>query len=158
MKLTKQGILDLNAALNSCGNLTGVKFAYAIARNKTKLKPEIEAMQEAYKASDSFLQYDKERIELAIKHAKKIDGKPQIENGEYVIEDKEKFDNDLKLLRETHREAIEARGKQEKDFTELLKEEVEIDLYTIPPSYVPENISANQMTGIISIVQEELKN
>ena len=159
-KFTKQQIFDLYNGLNAVGHLGGAKFAYAVARNISKLQPEIDALNKAYAASEDFVAYDKERAQLAESHATKVDGKPQktVENGiaKYVIEDQEKFDKDLKVLQEKHKEAIDKRQKQLDDFQEILKEETEIELYAIPPEYIPENIKAQEMAGILLIIDESL--
>jgi len=159
-KFTKQQIFDLYKGLNAVGHLRGAKFAYAIARNISKLQPEIDALNKAYATSDDFVVYDKERAKLAENHAIKVDGKPQktIENGmaKYVIEDQEKFDKELKVLQEKHKEAVDKRQKQLEDFQEILKEETEIELYFISAEYIPEDIKAQEMAGILLIIDESL--
>ena len=162
MKLSKQEILNLHGGLNAVESLGGAKFSYCIAKNLSKIKPEIEALQKAYLAKKEFVDYDKERQSLAQSHAVKVDGKPQtiIENGaeKYAIEDQNKFDAELKVLQEKHKTVIDERQKQLDDFTDILKEEVEIELSTLSPEYLPKDITAKQTSGILLIIEEERLN
>ena len=154
MKITKEKAVDLFKSLNDVGNLQGVKFAYAVARNISLLNSEVDAIQKAIEAHDDFRKYDEERVALAKKHAVKVDGKEKVEDGQYVVEDQEKFETEFKELQEKHKNALDVREKQKNDFKELLKEELEIDLFTIPVEYVPENITPAQMEGILLIVAD----
>ena len=45
--MTKQDIVELWQGLNKVRHLTGVKFAYAVAKNINILKPEVTALEEA---------------------------------------------------------------------------------------------------------------
>lgn len=159
-KLTKKEVLDLHNGLHAVGNLSGVKFAYAVSKNIAKLKSEVVAFQEAYVPLPEFLAYEKERFALAEEYAKKIDGKAQktIENGveRFVIENEKVFEKKLEALKKKHKKVVDAREKQIKDFEELMKEEIEIDLYQVLVSDIPEGISAKQMTSILPIVIEDL--
>jgi hypothetical protein len=167
MKLTKNKVVELYIALNSVGHLSGVKFAYAVSRNIAILKPEIESIQAAEKPREAFQQYDKERIELAEKHAKKVNGLAQtIVSGkrkdgspllEYVIENRQLFDTELMALKEKHKAAIDERERQEEEFESLLKDETEVDLYKIQLKDVPQAITTRQMTGIYLLIADEPK-
>ena len=160
MKLTRQEILNLNQALSSVGNLTGVRFAYAVARSLDKLKPEIEAIRKASTPKENFVKYDQERVELAKNYAIKVDGKPQtivLEGREqYKIQDAEGFNKELEALKVKHKEAIDEQTKREKDIMEILKEPVEIELHMVDFKYVPQEISTQQMAGILPIVREDI--
>ncbi len=136
-KLTREELVKLNNALAAVGNLSGVKFAYAVAKNREELKPEIKSLQAANEPSEAFNILDAARVELAKEYAKKVDGKPVVEGDSYVMEDQALFDKAFDKLKAKHKDAVEAREKQMKDFEELLKEVVEIDLHTISPEYAP---------------------
>lgn len=149
-----QEILNLNQALSAL-NLSGVKFAYAVSKNLSLLKTEIKALQDAQKPSAEYVAYDKERIELCKKHAKKDEkGKPIFVNNSFDIEDREAFDADLKALQEAHKEAVEAREQQIKDFNDLLEKEVKLTLHKIKLSDVPEAITTKEMESIYEIIEE----
>lgn len=152
-------IFELFDALSSITGLPGVRFNYAVAKNLATLKAEVTALQEGLKATEEFTAYDKERVELATKHAKKN------ENGEaimekvgkaeqFVIEDLKAFEKDFEVLKETHKLTIEAREKQLKDFEKLLEEENPIVLHKIKLSDVPEAMVTEQLVSIYSLIEE----
>ena len=162
MKLSKENLFNLYIALKDVGNLTGARFSYAVARNLSYLKSEAEALEKAHNPDADYVLYDKERAELAEKHAQKVDGKAQTttENGiqKYVIEDQEQFDKDLTALQGVHKGATDKRQKQLDDFKGILKEVVEVQLHMIPAEYIPEDITAQQMANILTIVSDDNAN
>lgn len=160
MKLTRQDIIDLNNGLHAVGNLSGFKFAYAIARNINKLKSHMDEIREMHKVDLEYNSFEKERVKIAEEHAVTENGKPKttMKNGTpgYIIKDQKGFDKDLEVLKEKYKDAIEAREKQKIALEKFLKESVEVDLYTIPTEYVPDAITAQQMVGVLPIVDEKL--
>lgn len=155
---TNQEIIDLYKGLQSVEHLTGAKFAYAVARNSNLLKKELIALRQANVPTDDYMEYEEARGALAESHSKKDkDGKPEtFDNGNrFVIEDPSKFEEAFKELRLKHKAVISVRKKQEKEFNELLEEKVEIELFMIPQSYLPEDISTKQMVAILPIVKEK---
>src|SRR3990167_2149607 len=119
--MTKGQLVELFSTLNTLGKLQGVKFTYAVARNIAALKNEVEAINKSLEPSSEFMVYDKERVELAQKFAKKDEkDKPLTENNRYVMEDEKGFDKAFAKLQEKHKEVIEKREKQFKDYIELL--------------------------------------
>lgn len=151
ISLTRQEILNLNAGLNAVGNLGGAKFSYAIARNQSAVQTEIAAIKKAYEANKDYLSFQDQRDQLIKSYTVVVDGKPQttIENGVevFVLTDKEKYESELNALKEKYKLAIN-------DFEELLMGQTKLDLYSIPPEYLPENITPNQLNGILAIVKE----
>jgi len=154
--MTKGQLVELFSTLNTLGKLQGVKFTYAVARNIAALKNEVEAINKSLEPSSEFMVYDKERVELAQKFAKKDEkDKPLTENNRYVMEDEKGFDKAFAKLQEKHKEIIEKREKQFKDYIELLAEEAgNIELYKVKLEHVPEPITALQMNGILPIIDE----
>jgi hypothetical protein len=157
--MKKQELLNLFNGLQDVSNLPGAKWAYAVARNVTKLKPEVEALQKAYQADEKFLEYENKRLKLAQKHAVKKDGKPQTidiaGHKEYLVTDESKFNIEFEKLKKEYKEALDTRKKQVEDFNEILTEEVEVDLYLINHDYIPEGITPAQLTAIMPIVDEK---
>lgn len=154
MKITKKDLGDLYQGLLSVDNLTGVKFSYAVARNLSMLKDEMESLKKAISMSKEFAEYEFKRVELAEDCAVLENGKPKVVNGEYEIRDEEFFKTSLSKLQETYKEAIDGRKKQLSELRELLKEEIEVDLYMIPQDIVPEAINTKQMADILPIIKE----
>ncbi len=148
-------ILSLNFTLSNI-NLKGVKFSYAVAKNLTILKPEVEAITKANEISKDFEAYDNARVEIARKYAKKDEkGEPEVKDGSYVLNgDKENFEKEIAKLQKTHEKAIKEREKQVKDFKELLEKETTIALHKIKLTDIPEDITSQQMSAIYPIIEE----
>lgn len=156
--MTKNEIIALFKALNSTGNLRGVRFAYAVNKNINLLKPEVEAIEKSLVSDEKFDKYDKERIELAKKYAvKEENGNPKTKvseqdpnQQEFVMEDLNGFKNALRELQVTHKDAIEGREK-------YLEENVEIAFfpYRVKLEDVPFDISTAQMSSIFAIISED---
>lgn len=147
-------ILNLVETLSQL-DLPGAKFAYGVSRNIHILKPHVQALQEARKASPDFMQYDKERAGLAKKYSKKDEkGKPVIVGTEYVLEDRESFDKDFAELQQKYSEAIQKREQQMREFAELADKDVEVELYKIKLADVPQEITTAQMNDIYELIEE----
>jgi len=157
--MKKQDVLQLFNGLQAVSNLPGAKWSYAVARNITKLKPEVEALQKAYSADKDFVEFENKRIELAQKHAVKEKGNPKKikigNNEEYIIADKDKFNKELTPIQKKYKKAIDERKKQIDDFNDILKEEIEIDLYMVSSEYIPEGITPAQLSNIMPIIEEK---
>ncbi len=153
--MTKLDILNLWNNLQKLGGLSGVKFAYAVSKNLSILKPEIEALEKAQERSEEFKKFDDLRIALAEKHAKKDkDNKPVIVGNDYQIEDRPAFDKELEKLKQEYKNVVDAREKQMAEVTELLKTESSVKLYKMFLADVPESITVEQMFSIKDIVED----
>jgi len=153
--MTKQDALNLYQNLNVLGNLSGVKFSYAVAKNANLLKAEVEALETSVKPLPAFEAYDTERVELARSHAKKDDqGNPTIVGNQFIIEDQKAFDKDLEELKSKHKEALEIRQTQLDEYAKLLKEPSEVVLHKITLADVPNQVTVTQMTAIQEFITE----
>ena len=85
--MTNREILQLSNGLQLCGELKGVKLAFALAKNAKILARELETLAETIK-------------KIQEEHAKKKDGKPIIKDNVYEMEDLEKFNLAYKELME----------------------------------------------------------
>ncbi len=159
--MTNLELIQFYNTLHSVGDLQGVKFAYAVSKNIYTIKPHIEALQASVASTEEFQQYEKERVELAKKHAKKNkEGNPitntNLDNNtqSYEIENEDKFQKELEKLQEKHKNALQEREKQIEKYKELLQEEANIELHKIKVKDLPEKITPQQMTGLFPIVEE----
>lgn len=161
--LTNKEIIELFRGLQSVASVTGgSKWAYVIAKNLRVLKPEIESLEEAYRPSDGFMEYEQKRVKLAESHAVKKGGKPQMRRNddgieEYVLEAMQAFDNEHEALKAEYKEVIEGREAQLKDVETLLNETVEVSLHHIGEEYIPDGVNGYQLTAIMPIITEEQK-
>jgi hypothetical protein len=155
--MTKGEAISLYNALGKLGYLSGVKFAYAVSKNLSLLKPELEALQKAVEPSEEYKVYDKKRVELAEKYAKKDENeKAVIINNEYKIENQKEFNKEFEKLKKEFPKEIEIRDNQIKEQNELLKTEYTGELYKVSLFDIPKEITVAQMDSIMAIVSEDL--
>ena len=153
--MTRENAVVLYQNLQSIGDLKGVKFAYAVAKNSNILKREIDALNTAIKPLPGFEAYDTARVELAKKFAKKDEkGEPVIEDNQYVLEDKPAFDIGLAELRESFKETLEIRQTQLDEYKKLLAEEVGLTLHKVKLDDVPKEITVDQMTALQEMIED----
>lgn len=153
--MTNNELIELYSNLSALTSLKGAKFNYAVAKNISLLKPEVEAIRSSVKHTELFEAYEKERIALCEKHAKKDENKNPIkESNNYVIDDLKAFSEALKSLQEVHKEAMTEQEKQLADLETLLKAENTIELYKISLSDVPDEITTVQMNALYPIISE----
>lgn len=164
--MLKEDLILFNQGLNSVAHLSGVKFAYAVSRNLSILKPELESLEKAAKPTDEYMKFEDERIKLVEKFAEKDEkGKakqvPMVSNPrqtEYVIDkDKqEELDKEFGELKEKHKEAVEGREKQIKEYNELLKSEApKLEFHKVSIDQVPAQINVTQMHSIREYMVED---
>ncbi len=152
--MTKLDLVNLFQTLHQAKELKGIKFAYSVVKNINIIKPEIEALQKAGEPSLGFTEYEKKRIELAKKFAKKDKGEPVIDGNSYVLEDKNKFDKEWEKLKKEYSEELGKREWQIKQYNDLLLEDSDIKLHKIKIADVPQDISGKLLEGIFAVVEE----
>lgn len=155
--MLKKDIISLYNGLNSVGSLVGVIFGYAVNKNISIIKPEIEALQKVATPAKEFLEFDQKRIDIVKKYAKKDDkGDFIVKDNQYDVgENRELVEQEVEALKEENRVVIDARDKQINEYNTLLEEEVKVDLYKVKLESVPKDITAAQMASIFLIVDGE---
>jgi len=153
IKQSRSDFYALYRALNALSNLRGVKFGFNISKNKEAIKPMINQIKKASESSEIFNAYDKERVELNVKHSAKDEaGNPVIENQNYKIENKEAFDAELSTLKEKHAPAIKEREDQIANMDKFMAEEIELELKPIDLSIIPQDITVGQMESLSVLI------
>lgn len=144
---------EVYSQLSALKDLSGAKLAYAIAKNKKTILNELEALNEASKPSEEYTKYDRLRVELAKKYAKKDkDGKPLTEGNVYVMEDYQAFDKEHKELEKEHKKAIDERNKQKEELEEVLDQEKKLTLWPLKKEDLPEEITVEQLEALIDFI------
>lgn len=147
--MKNRDLIGFSNLINTVISLKGAKFAYAIVKNIKMVQAELEILDKA--KSEKFKEYDKKRMELAKKCAKKDKaGRPVINGNSYILEDRESFDFGLKELREEYKEDI-------KDYEDLMGAEANISLHKIKLEDIPSDITIAQMAVIQEFVVEDSK-
>lgn len=156
--MTKKEIVELNNQLTSFKHLRGnVKFPYGVNRNLRLLKGEVEDLEGVTK------EYNEGRDKI-IKSFYKVDEKtkaPLVENNRYQFTDIDKLNEALKQYEVEQKEFLDK-------YKEILKEEVQIELYKIDLSSLedlytvdgggkdhPFSFSAFELEGLSAIIKEE---
>lgn len=133
-------------------NISG-KSGYCLAKNRKLIEDELEAINETIKALPDFETYEKERITLLEAHASKDEqDKPIIENNAYKIENQELWELDIKELQEKHKETIENRKKQIKDFNALMEEETTLVFHKITEDQIPDSATASEVYTLLKFI------
>ena len=152
--MTKLDLVNLFQSLHQVKELKGIKFAYSVIKNINIIKSEIEALQKASESSLGFIEYEKKRMELAKKFAKKDKGEPVIEGDRYILEDEKKFGKEWEKLKKEYEEEVGKREWQIKQYNDLLMEDSDIKLHKIKMADVPQDISVKLLEGIFAVIEE----
>ena len=155
-------LLNLEKALKEVGGYPGVKFGYGVAKNLNIIESEIKAINKASEPSKVWQEYDKKRVDLAIKHAEKDANKipkrtPPDAQGRfsYIIADETAFSKDWDELKAKYKDALDKREKQEAEWLEFLeKETAKIVFHKIKLSDVPKEITGNQLANIYQLIEQ----
>ena len=155
--ITRQELLELWHGLPALADLRGFKLGYAVARTKAKLKPEVEALDEALKPDAAFQAYEEKRMELCRKFSiKDGQGNPLISGNEFVFgENRAAFDAEMVPLQEEYAEAIVDRKKQTEDYIAGLKESMVVEVHQIALEDVPEDVTVGQVEVLIRLIKAE---
>lgn len=139
------------------GNLRGLTLNLAIVKNKNKMAELIKEVEESYKVTDSYKEFEEKRVEICIKHATKDkEGNPEIsEAREYVFTDEErtKFDRAIKKLSKEYQEDIDFRQNQLKELAELEEKGVDFSYITIREKDLPREISTEQLDALYFMIK-----
>lgn len=143
VKVKRSDLINAWGVLESLKNQKmGIQTTYKIVKNRKLIEPEIEAIQEAIKPSEKFIEFEKKRVELCEKFCKKDSGgKAIVENNSYAFEDSElpKFQVELKNLQSEYQEEFDKRKMVEKDIENLTNEEIEVDVTKIAINDIPDD-------------------
>lgn len=157
--MKKRELFGLLNGLEAVKNLKGVKFAYAVAKNKNLVKREVKLFSESNKPNEKFLEFDKKRVELCQEYCEKNEnGEPVIKNNTFIgLEKNDAFNKVIEELREEYKEAIDEREKQSKEYNKMLDEEIELDFHKVLLENVPSDITGQQLELILPIVDDGKK-
>jgi hypothetical protein len=131
------------------------KLLYFTLRNLRVIEDEIKVLEEVKKPSEAYIEYEKERIELCKKHAKKDEqGNPIIEQNRYVFDNINEFNIILAELITKHKSATDEYDKQYHEFSKLLDEENDISFYKINLEKLPKDLGIDEMTVLMYVIEE----
>tara|TARA_R110002072_G_scaffold39509_1_gene113313 strand:+ start:436 stop:849 length:414 start_codon:yes stop_codon:yes gene_type:complete len=131
---TKGELVNLINGLFQVQELKGKKFGLAVSKNIKILKDELQDLEDMGKPSEEFMALAAQVNEIANGGA---------EDSKEVIDNLEKENEVL----------VKERREQMDKITILMKDELSVELNTVPESTLPEEISAAQINNIIKIIE-----
>tara|TARA_R100001510_G_scaffold29528_1_gene26193 strand:- start:144 stop:557 length:414 start_codon:yes stop_codon:yes gene_type:complete len=131
---TKQEFVDLINGLLQVQELKGKKFSLLVSKNLNILQKNLEDVQKAGTPSEEFLELA-QKVNM-IASGKAPDSQEQIDK-----------------LEAENKELVDARKEQMAKVTEMLKEEIELELNILPEDTLPEDVTAKQINSIINIIE-----
>jgi len=159
MKITREKLIAIWGLINRLvGEKTTVKFHYLLLKNKRIIEPEVESLQKANQPPENFQEFEEKRLELCGAFSEKDEkDTPVLENGNFKIaeETKDQFQEALAELKEEFSNVIETMDSNQKEFMELLKEEVEIEFAQIPLSIINGELIGRDVDLLYDIILED---
>ena len=131
---TKGEFVNLINGLFAVSELKGKDFSLTVSENIKTLKEKLEDLENAGRPSDEFMELAKQVNEIA---------------NEDSEDSKERIDK----LEEENKELVDSRRKQMDEVTEMMLEEVSIDLKPISRKVLPEDITAKQISNLDKIIK-----
>lgn len=164
VKMSIKELYDLELGLKAINDekntMKGAKqkFKYSIARATKQVERKSKEFKKECSWSKGYQDFFTEKMELRKSFAN-LDpkGKPVVSNNDYVIEHKrqDEFDVEIKKLEDRFKKDIEERKKIDDGMEVFLEQTFEFDLFTFDQDYIPDDILAGQLTGIILLVKED---
>ena len=142
MIITNKELKELSLNLAKVSGLSGVKFAFAVAKNSAKIKSELSTIQEVVNTIKGLNEYDEERKSAFETFNKTADGKKPTKEDEALLTEQ------IANLDEKYKDSI-------KEWNDLMDQEIDFDEHKIKKSNLPEDITAAQLEGILSIIDDE---
>ena len=153
--MKKSQVIQIYQALESIASLRGsAKFAYTLARNKTKLQPLYEAIKKAHDIPPRLHEFHTKRMKLLEKFSVKDKGRPKMVGDQVQIGDQTGWDVGYAALREEYADADALENDFQVELQRLLSEDVEEEpvFLSVPIEQFPDNITPGQMEALLSMI------
>lgn len=155
--MRKKDLFRLQQGLQQVGNLKGVKFAYAIAKNSRVIDKEIEDLQKSIEPSEKWAEIEKSQHTIRKKYCKKTpEGEVMPDrNSQYIIPLplEAPCDKDLDALKNEHKSEYANHEKMLEEYKVLLDTNCIIEFHKVKFDDLPSEITTSQMNGIFEIIE-----
>lgn len=140
-------------SLNDVSELKGVKFAYAVLKNRKKIESQLEEdrpiFEKILEPTLGFKEYEEKRIELCKNHSEKDeDGEAITEGDRFKIIDVKTFNSELESLGKEYEESLSERKKQIEDYNNLMEENIDMDFKKVKFDDLPSDMNEKQLNSI----------
>ena len=148
-------MIDIVNALEGLGNIkAGVRFAMWVAQNLKNLKPKQEVLSDLLKTPKVVEDWQKEISRVRAKYT--FEQKPG-EPARFLPGKEEEFITVREEMREKYSDLDEAIDEHNKKVEEVLKEEIEVHLYTIDIEDLPETVTGNMILPLFQLISDKKK-
>lgn len=132
------------------------RFTYAVAKNLEQVRPVAERFDSEFQVPESYAEYERQRVNVCIEHAKKdAQGRAIMDGESFVIDRHDEFRVAIEALRAEHEEAIEEYRRTCEEFAKALREGgPTVDLHRVPLTCFPK-LTALQMEGLLPMAQPD---
>ena len=159
MQINREKLIEMYGVFERLAkDKCSVKFHYTVLKNKRLIQPEIDSIREVNEPHPKYQEFEKKRMELCHSFTEKDEnGKSKIENNNFIIpqESREEFDKQMNDLKTEYQEMFDNMDEKQKEFENLLKEDVEIELITIPMSIIPKELTGQEVEVLFDIIEED---
>ena len=131
IKMKNGEFLELFNGLTAVQQLKGVKFGLLVSKNLRKLQTELDHLEQASKPAEEFVTLSTQVNQLM----------------------NEKKDKEIAKLEKENEKLIKERKEQLVEVEKLMKEEIEVQLHTIPEDCLPTDITGEQIINIDKIIK-----
>ena len=148
-------LIQLSQSLNQVTGIKGKDFAYAVFKNKMILESEMRIFEQLRQdPHPDYTNYENERSIVCINYSKKDDnGNPVIQNQQYVIEDWDNFNRDMEEIRVKYKSVLDQMELAQKEISEFMNRESNVDLLKVSFKDLPDDISAQQLEQLKFMIE-----
>lgn len=160
MQIKRSELFRVKELLESMPKAEKFKFNYAAAKNLRMVKSEIEDMQKTIEADGKMIEYEKARVELCQKYAKKENGNPVIIRGAFQIEEDkmDEFNVEIEELKKAYSSTLELHRKRVDGYNVAMTEMVDINFHKVRLEDMPADLKPGDLEMILDwIIEEESK-
>lgn len=155
-------IFGLLQALRGVSDLKGIKFAYAVLKNKNLLEQYAKKFSDSVGPSEEYNAFESERLKLVTEFSEKDEkGEPKLieveGRKEYDIKDQAGFDKKAEKLKKKYKKVLDERQEKLADFEKTLEAESGVKLHLISEEDIPQEITANQLELIQVMIKKDEK-
>lgn len=157
--ISNNRLLDLFQGLEAVKDLKGAKFGYAVSRTLRSIDPLVKALQDAAAFKPDYLEFIQAREDLGFPLAMVSEsGEPlyDLYQGELFLqiipERVGEFLPKYAALEKKYAKAIKAKQSDKKEYDEILKQEVTIEVFSIEMDMLPEGISLGHAFRILPML------
>jgi hypothetical protein len=164
MKVARGKLVDYRNAFDGyLQEKMSTRGHYILETNKRKISSELEVLAKIEKKiNESIQKYEVARTKICDEFCERDEDKNPLKeinsNGQSVYvftkENRETVDNKIEELKSEYKQELEEVANQEKEFKELLLEEIDIDFIKIKIEYLPEESYGRDMTLMFDLIEE----